>query len=105
MLPVTEICRFGNQHVRQTIYCGWDKLQEHSHWQTHFVERLLHFICPCKRSFLFQTKLNRQRFYDMCATWPHVTIMIHAANEYVQFCGVAWAIHMEYGISLLFPGL
>jgi hypothetical protein len=32
-------------------------------------------------------------------------IIIYAANEHAQFCGVARAIHMEYGIDLLFPRL
>jgi hypothetical protein len=30
-------------------------------------------------------------------------IIIYAANEHAQFCGVARSIHVEYGIDLLFP--
>ncbi len=74
-----------------------------SHKQTHFVKRLLYFICPFNRSFLFQTGFLCQQFKDMCATRPHVRIVIHAANEYAQFCGIAGTIHMKDGADLLFP--
>jgi hypothetical protein len=49
-----------------------------------------------------QTGLIRQRFKDMCTTRQHVTIIICAANEHAQFCGVARSIHVEYGIDVLF---
>jgi hypothetical protein len=38
----------------------------------------------------------------MCATWPHVTIAIHAANEHAQFPGIVRMIHMECGINFPF---
>jgi hypothetical protein len=50
-----------------------------------------------------QTRLIHQRFKDMCASWRHVTIIIWAANEHAQFCGIARSIHVEYGIDVLFP--
>ncbi len=50
-----------------------------------------------------QTGLIHQRFKDMCATWRHVIIIICAANEHAQFCGITRLIHVEYSIDVLFP--
>jgi hypothetical protein len=47
--------------------------------------------------------LIRQWFENICATWQHVTIIIFPANEHAQFCGIARAIQVEYGIDILFP--
>jgi hypothetical protein len=32
-------------------------------------------------------------------------MVIYAANEHALFCGVARAIHVKYGVDLLFPRL